>query len=184
MLLTFAALREAISGAQKKKDWERIQELANNAICLKKMLQRYKEFWDHSSEAFLLMKSDKGDPSDAYIIDANPAACSLYGYTHEAITKLTILDLSAEPEGTRETWDSRNTFVPFRYHKNSSGTRILINGSLTYFKDNSGAQVAALIARPITVRRRSDVTSHEQERISMPDGQRLPHARRKTDNGT
>ena len=178
MLRIYEWIHELFTSEQKTKDWIRIQELTSSTVCMKKMLQRYKQFWDNSQEAFILLKALEGK-----IVDANPTACSLYGYTREDIKDLSIFDLSAEPEGTKETYESHCKFVPFRYHKNSSGTKILINCNLTYFTDDLGNEIASLIVRPIAPHRRSDVTSHEDERSHQNDGQRTPRKGRKGDEG-
>jgi PAS domain S-box-containing protein len=113
-----------------------------------KELKRYEAFWNNAQEAFLLLKAPHGN-----IIDANPAAYVLYGYTKEDILTKTIYDLSDEPECTRQVYESRATSVPFRYHKNADGRRFLISCNLTFFQDNGNGEIAALVVRPITEQR-------------------------------
>ena len=144
---------------------EKIECLVLKLAKEKKESRRYKEFWSNAQEAFILLKAPYGD-----IIDANPSACSLYGYKREDIITKKIFDLSAEPVCTQQTYDSKTTFVPFRYHKNSSGTKFLITCSLTYFQDNGSGEIAALIVRPVADQREINGTSKDRRVKEIEDG--------------
>lgn len=128
---------------QKMKDWERIQCLIKKLDRAQKQLRMYKEFWDNSPDAFLLIGAPEGE-----ILDANPAACSLYGYTHSCISDLNLGDISVEHESTKAVWENRITYIPLRIHKNADGRRFLVTASVSYFND-AGKDIAACIIRPV-----------------------------------
>jgi len=51
------------------------------------------------------------------ILDANNAALTMFGYSYEDILKLQFLDLSAEPEKTKQAIDAGVTHVFVRWYK-------------------------------------------------------------------
>lgn len=126
---------------------EKIQCLLRKIAKANKELRMYKEFWDYAQEAFLLVSAPDGD-----ILDANPMACSLYGYQQRQMKALNMRDISAELEGTQSVFDERITFVPIRYHRNHDQTKILVSASVSYFNDQ-GKDVVAIIVRPILEKR-------------------------------
>ena len=128
---------------QKKKDWERIQCLLRKLALAHKQLRMYKEFWDNTPEAMMLVAIE-----DGRILDVNPAACSLYGYSREDFLKITMKEITVDPKSTRNVANEKIEYVPLRHHLNSDGTQIPIKATITYFNDD-GKDVAACIVRPI-----------------------------------
>ena len=138
-----AMKRAKLARKQKAQDWARIQSLVGKLDTARQQLRIYKEFWDYSPDAFLLISCP-----DGAILDANPAACSLYGYEHEDVTSLNLADISAEHASTRAVWANRLTYIPIRLHRNSDGRKILVTATVSYFTDQD-KMVAACIIRPI-----------------------------------
>jgi PAS domain S-box-containing protein len=144
VFMTRDAMRRAKqTRKQKAQDWARIQSLVGKLDTARQQLRIYKEFWDYSPDAFLLISCP-----DGAILDANPAACSLYGYEHEDVTSLNLADISAEHASTRAVWANRLTYIPIRLHRNSDGRKILVTATVSYFTDQD-RMVAACIIRPI-----------------------------------
>jgi PAS domain S-box-containing protein len=56
---------------------------------LKESEERYRSIF-HNSHAVMLLV----DPGTGAIVDANPAACSYYGYTQEALTAMAVTDIN------------------------------------------------------------------------------------------
>lgn len=56
---------------------------------LKESEERHKNFFEHNKSVILVV-----DPADGSIADANPAACSFYGWTRDEMQQKTIADLS------------------------------------------------------------------------------------------
>lgn len=140
----FISRKDVERKKQSRKDWERIQCLIRKLDATQKQLRMYKEFWDSSRDAFLLVQCPDGS-----IIDANPAACSLYGYEHACVANINLADISAEHESTKAVFANRLTYIPIRIHKNSDGRKILVTATVSYFIDKTGVEIAACTIRPI-----------------------------------
>jgi PAS domain S-box-containing protein len=90
---------------------------------LRKSEENYRQLFEAESDAIFLI-----DNQDGTILQANSAACMLYGYTREEIVGMRNSDLSAEPEETRrvteetppENEDVIN--IPLRYHHKKDGS--------------------------------------------------------------
>ncbi|MFZ5450183.1 MAG: PAS domain S-box protein [Thermodesulfobacteriota bacterium] len=59
---------------------------------LKESEERYRSLFANTHAVMLLI-----DPETGAIVDANPAACSYYGYTQEELTSLFIMDINTLP---------------------------------------------------------------------------------------
>ena len=85
------------------------------------------------------------------ILDANPAAEKLYGYSREELTHLTLLDLSAEQEKTQRAVRARKTFIANRLSKRKDGTVFRAEVFVRYF-ERRGRPVQVSNVRNITER--------------------------------
>ena len=56
------------------------------------------------------------------ILNLNQTASELYGYSREEMMQMALLDLSAEPEKTRETLDRAGPRIALQYHRKKDGT--------------------------------------------------------------
>jgi two-component system, sensor histidine kinase and response regulator len=56
---------------------------------------RYRQLFEAESDAVLLFDNESGR-----VLEANAAACALYGYAPDELLTVTDLELSAEPEQT------------------------------------------------------------------------------------
>ena len=79
---------------------------------LKASEKKYKRLFEAESDAIFLIEKETGQ-----ILDANPAASQIYGYSHSEFLRLRNMDISAEPEKTKEATIHDHSFVPIRYHK-------------------------------------------------------------------
>ena len=75
------------------------------------------------------------DAETRRILDANPAACALYGYSPEEMRQRTNADMSAEPNRTSAAVDRRLGKVPVRFHRKRDGTVFPVEISATYFTE-------------------------------------------------
>ena len=66
-----------------------VTEKLSAAEDLKRSDALYRELFDHISSYILIL-----DAQTYAILDANPAACSFYGYTHAELTGMTVMDLN------------------------------------------------------------------------------------------
>jgi PAS domain S-box-containing protein len=73
---------------------------------------------------------------DHSVVDANPAACELYGYTLAEITSLSVVDLSDEPEKTVASIEADEPRVQLRNHRTKDGTAFPVSVSASNFELN------------------------------------------------
>jgi PAS domain S-box-containing protein len=120
--------------------------------------KKYKRLFEAESDAIFLIDKETGQ-----ILDANPAATLIYGYTHEEFLGLRNIDISAEPEKTKESTANNHSFVPIRYHKKKDGVcfAVEISAGVTEL-DNR--QVHIITARDITQRLRMQNELSENEK--------------------
>jgi PAS domain S-box-containing protein len=95
--------------------------------------KKYRKLFEAESDAIFLIDKQTGK-----ILDANPAATKTYGYTHEEFLRLTNIDMSAEPERTKEATQHDSIFVPVRYHKKKDGSvfAVEITAGITELDNN------------------------------------------------
>ncbi len=79
--------------------------------------QRYRTLIEMLPDAVFLI-----DSTDGSILDANPAAVNLYGYTREQLVSMNHTDLSVQPEATRAAALTGLHSIPLRYHHKRDGT--------------------------------------------------------------
>ena len=115
---------------------------------LKASEQKYKRLFEAESDAIFLIDKETGK-----ILDANPAASLIYGYSRDEFFTLRNIDISAEPEKTKESTQSDHSFVPIRYHKKKNGDvfAVEISAGVT---ELDGRPVHIITARDITDRLR------------------------------
>ena len=113
---------------------------------LKTSEKKYRRLFEAESDAIFLIEKETGQ-----ILDANPAASLIYGYSHEEFLQLRNMDISAEPEKTKEATVNDHVFVPIRYHKKKDGTSfaVEISAGITELESK---QVHIITARDITER--------------------------------
>jgi PAS domain S-box-containing protein len=83
--------------------------------------EKYRSLFATVADAIIIF-----DLETTNIVDINSAALKLYGYTENEIKKLTLLDISNEPEkslqSVRVTSLEKTISIPIRYHKKKDGT--------------------------------------------------------------
>ena len=126
---------------------------------LKANEKKYRKLFEAESDAIFLIEKETGR-----ILDANPAASEIYGYSNEEFLNLRNVDISAEPEKTKESTANNHSFVPIRYHKKKDGETfaVEISAGVTELEDK---QVHIITARDITERLRmqNELTASEKK---------------------
>jgi len=113
---------------------------------------RYRHLFEMESDAIVLVENQTGR-----ILEANQAACTLYGYTRDEWLRIKHTDVSAEPSETRRAALEGWSVVPLRWHKKRDGTvfPVEITGSHFQFEGRS-VHIAAI--RDITERVKAEET--------------------------
>ncbi len=138
-------------------------------IALRESEEKYRQLWNAESDALFLIDSESGR-----ILDANPAAEKLYGYSHEELLTMRNVDVSAEQNQTRSVGASSATHVPVRKHRRRDGSIIPVEISAGRF-EWQGRPVHLAAIRDITERvAREQALRMAEERSSallaaMPD---------------
>jgi PAS domain S-box-containing protein len=111
---------------------------------LKENEEKYRNVFEAKNDPLLLV-----DAETRSIIDLNPAASVLYGYTRGEMLQMDLLALSAEPEKTQETLDRQVPRVSLRYHRKKDGTVFPADITHAYFPFK-GRSILILSIRDLT----------------------------------
>jgi PAS domain S-box-containing protein len=122
---------------------------------LRESEQLYRQLFEMESDALFLI-----DKQTSSILDANRAASSLYGYSHDELLGMCAVDLSAQPDETRQATVNMATKVPIRYHRKKDGSLFPVEITATFLTYN-GRQVHIPAIRDITERMRADAAAIE-----------------------
>jgi PAS domain S-box-containing protein len=90
--------------------------------------EHYRRLFEMGLDALILVDVDSGR-----IVDANPAASELYGYSCADLLSMTYTDLSAEPEESRRAVAEERPQVPLRWNRNRDGNLFPAEITARYF---------------------------------------------------
>jgi PAS domain S-box-containing protein len=99
------------------------------------------------------------------ILDANPAACLLYGYSRDEFLRMKEMDLSAESDKTADAVQSATTNVLLRFHRKKNGATIPVEISGSYFTLRGHAVHTAFV-RDISERRQLQASMAQSDRLA------------------
>ncbi len=136
--------------ARKRQETEREELLS----ALRDSEERYRGLFQSESDALLLI-----DQKSGRVLEANPAAAAMYGYTTEELLDLTDLDISAEPELTQSAAQSaavgETVAVPSRMHRRKDGTTFAVEMTGRVFS-LQGRMVRVAAVRDVTARKQAE----------------------------
>ena len=112
--------------------------------------ERYHRLFEVEAAAILLVDFESGR-----LIDGNPAALALYGYTRTELLALHTTDVSAEPDKTLQAIAAGQKHVPIRWHRKKDGTVFPVEIAANYF-DNGGRRTHVAVILDITERKRAE----------------------------
>ena len=107
---------------------------------------RYRRLFELESDAIVVV-----DNETCQILDVNAAAERLYGYSRAELLARRSLDLSAEPDSTRQVTLALVSHVPVRYHHRKDGTVFPAEITGSYFEEG-GRKIHIAAIRDITAR--------------------------------
>ncbi len=139
---------------------------------LRRSEQRYRSLFESAGEAILIATLT------GQIVEANPMACQIYGYSPEELACLNVTDLEMADQHTnmaqrlsqiRQAGEIR--FETTHRHRNGTVLHADVNGRLIHY----GSQLAILsVMRDITERKRIEETLRRSE-ADLAEAQRIAH---------
>jgi PAS domain S-box-containing protein len=123
-----------------------ITESKRMQLELKENEEKYRLLFTAESDAIFMIDALTGQ-----ILDANPAATIIYGFTHEELLTMKNTDVSAEPEKTIEATRNLESLVNHRVHKRKDGSIFDVELSAGFTTFN-GKKVQIVTSRDITQR--------------------------------
>ncbi len=131
---------------------------------LRESEEKYRQLFATGSDAIMVV-----DLSTRRILDVNPAAQKLYGYSENEFLGLQVAKISAEPEKTAAANDAQAegdlTRIPLRYHKRRDGTVFPVEISPATFK-LKGRHVVGGIIRDISERKEAEEKFRTADRLA------------------
>ena len=123
--------------------------------------QRYRYLFNAESDAILVI-----DVETLTLVEVNEAAVDLYGYSHQELLSLHAIDLSSEPEETRQQIISRDgrIRIPLRYHRKKDGTVFPVEISASFF-ELDGRRLLLAAMRDVSERLRAEEALRENRRF-------------------
>jgi len=133
---------------------------------MKKLAQeretQYCSLFEAIEDAIFVIDRDTGR-----IIDVNPGATRMYGFTHSEFLMMTAGDVSAEPEKTAEAMKEVVPFIPLRYHHRRDGSVFPVELTASAF-DLRGRNTIIAAAREITERLRiTEALRKSEQRLDL-----------------
>ncbi len=117
-------LKQAMDGLTDEIDMRHQIEKA-----LRDSEHRYHTLFDAAFDALLLLEIKNGR-----ILEANEGAKQLFGYSHLKLLSLSIFELSAEPDKTREALQNpQSRIIPLRYYRRADGSVFPVEISMRVF---------------------------------------------------
>ncbi|MBI3930282.1 MAG: PAS domain S-box protein [Armatimonadetes bacterium] len=141
-------LRDAVAIVRDITDHRRAGD------ALRQSEDRYRRLFATVSDAIVLFDSD-----NLRFLDVNDAAVAAYGYSREELLRMTVLDVSAEPEQTRTSVRLAATGelarIPLRFHLRKDGSAFPVEISASSFQQGERRLICGVI-RDVTERRKAE----------------------------
>ena len=136
-----------------------VTERKRAEVALSESEEQYHQLFAVETDAIFMV-----DRETNQIIQVNPAAETMYGYSHDEFLRLKATDVSAEPEKTSQVIASDQQHIPVRLHRRKNGVVFPVEISTGEFMSrNRWIHVAAM--RDITERKRTEVALLESQRF-------------------
>jgi PAS domain S-box-containing protein len=134
-----------------------ITESKRMQLAIKENEEKYRLLFEAESDAIFMIDADSGE-----ILDTNPAASRIYGYSKDEFLKMKNTDVSAEPEKTQSATQKKETLVPLRYHRKNNGKVFPVELSAGFTSLN-GRKIQIVTSRDITERVQNQAALLESE---------------------
>jgi diguanylate cyclase (GGDEF)-like protein/PAS domain S-box-containing protein len=150
------------------------ERINHGTIALVQAHEKYRDLFEFDSDANFVIRA-----ADGRILEANSAAAALYGYTQAELRQMRNVDLSAEPEQTRQKGSTvmprdQIVAIPLRWHRHRNGTVFPVELTARFIEwDHQIVHTVSI--RDITERHK---TAAELERLAAVDVLTGVHNRR------
>lgn len=121
--------------------------------------KRYRSVYEAARDAIIML-----DRNDGSVLDCNAAARRLYGYSTDDMLRLTIRELSDEPDRSMATIQSGVERVALQYHKRNGGTAFPVEISMSHFV-HGGREVCTAFVQDISQRKVVEEALREGARL-------------------
>jgi PAS domain S-box-containing protein len=129
--------------------WD-ITEQKRISVALHENEEKYRGLFETAPDAVFIV-----DRQDTRILDANHAACDLYGYSQDELRQRFAADLSAEPESIVEMVRAGARLAPMRMHRKKDGALFPVEMTSSALQQG-GHDILVVFARDITARRQAE----------------------------
>jgi PAS domain S-box-containing protein len=133
-----------------------ITERKRTEAALRDSEENYRQLFEAESDAVFLVDNETGR-----ILQANTAACALYGYGHAELLSMRNTEVSAEPEQTTKASTrvppvpDQVVRIPLRYHRKKDGTIFPVEITARFFIRHD-RHVHIVAVRDITERQKAE----------------------------
>ncbi|MCE5250019.1 PAS domain S-box protein [bacterium] len=134
-----------------------ITERKHAEEALRESEERYRNLFNNAWDGIFIVDRKTGN-----ILASNPVASKLYGYSREELLRMTIYDVSAEPEKTTAAIHDGITQIVSRLHRKKDGTIFPVEITGSYFTE-SGHELYTVFIRDITKRKQAEETLKDSE---------------------
>jgi len=119
--------------------------------------ERYRHVFEAGHDALFLL-----DQATGAILDANPAACELYGYSRAELLTLKSADVSAEPDRTVAALQAEAPLMLLRYHRKHDGSKFPVELTASYYTEGEH-RLSVVSVRDISARLQAEAALRESE---------------------
>jgi two-component system cell cycle sensor histidine kinase/response regulator CckA len=134
-----------------------ITEQMRTEEALRESEERYRRLFELESDAIILVDSES-----CRILEANPAATTLYGYSRDEWLAMKYPEMSAEPDESRKAVNERRAQVPLRWHRKKDGVVFPVEVAVSHF-EWKGRDMHVGTMRDISERKRAEAAMNEAE---------------------
>jgi two-component system cell cycle sensor histidine kinase/response regulator CckA len=132
--------------------------------------KQYRTLFEAIADTVFLIDQETGS-----ILDVNPTATRMYGFSRDEFLQMTTTDVSAEPEKTARATSEPVPFIPLRYHQHKDGSVFPVELAASSF-ELRGRNTIIATARDITARMQADEKLRESEQRLRHLADNLPNA--------
>jgi PAS domain S-box-containing protein len=150
-LLSFRSSTNPSTGTREQEGFILdITESRNAEARISAVERRYHNVFDASGDAMLVLDQDSGT-----ILDGNPAAIRMYGYTRDELKQLQHRDLFAEKDTAEAQKGFPEPFQPLVYYRKKDGTVFPAETTASHYPQKKRT-ICIVSIRDITERRKAE----------------------------